>query len=67
MSNNKQVLVVKKGEYGSSKRPVVYLDYNHGGEVPMFDLENGNIPSEVMGHIERAQFWGYEIKFKGWI
>lgn len=58
-------LTVTKTTYGSSKRPVIQLNYHNGGTRPTFDIYDTDDLVEVFQLVQLAQEKGCKIRFEG--
>lgn len=58
-------LTITRTTYGVSKRPVIKLNYNDGGEVPTYEVHLGRVDADIFTRMIRAQAAGLELEFKG--
>jgi hypothetical protein len=63
MSKEQKTLTIVKDYYGSSERKVVYLDFNDGGTVPMFETYDG-LPIDVIDRIGWCVNNNWKIEFE---
>ena len=59
---NKMTIIY--GKYGSYERPVIYVDYHNGGEIPTYDIGLKTVDLDLVKRIQYAVENGYEIKFE---